>query len=78
MDLCTSGIFCLGLLMLCVVGDAWTGMTPVLPVISISCGSFSVFGVSSGVVASLLGLMARSIYGIDSGGVISMCGVTSI
>ena len=51
-----------------VFGDAWTGMYPGVPKLSISCGGYRVFGVSSGVAASLLGLMVRSISGIASGG----------
>ena len=53
-------------------------MSPVEPRLLISCGGSRVFGVSSGVVASLLGLMARSISGIASGGVTSICKVTSM
>ena len=58
--------------MLCVVGDAWNGMSPVVPVLSSSCGGSKVFGVYFGVVASLLVLMTSSIYGIYYGGVASM------
>ena len=61
-----------------VIVDDCTGISPVVPGLSIGFGGSRVFRVSSGVVASLLGLMARSIYGISSGGVNSMCGFISI
>ena len=64
--------------MLCVVGDAWNGMYPVLLILSNSCGGSRVFGVSFGVVDSLLVLVAKLISGISYGGVNSMCGVTSM
>ena len=60
------------------VGDAWTGMSPVVPGLPSSCGGSIVFGLSYGVGASLLALMARSIPAIDSGMVTSVCGVTSM
>ena len=64
--------------MLCVVGDAWNGMSPVVPVLLNSCGGSRLFGLSSSVVDSLLVLVAMSIYGIASCGVTSMCVVTSM
>ena len=62
--------------MFCVVGGAWTGMSPVVTKLSSSCGGSRVFGVSSGVVTSFLGLMARSISVIAYDVFTSMCGVT--
>ena len=62
--------------MFCVVGNAWTGMYPVVPGLSISCRGYRVFVVSSGMVASFLVLIEMSISGIYSGGVTSICGVT--
>ena len=59
--------------MFCVVGYSRTGIYPVVPGLSISFGCYIVFVVSAGVVASLLGFMARSVSGIASGGVIYMC-----
>ena len=44
-------------------------MSLIVPGLSSICGGYRVFGVSSGVIASLLGLMARSISGIAYGGV---------
>ena len=79
MDLRTPGIFCLGLLVFCVFGDACTGSVdifwlvyPVLPTLSSSCGGSRVFEVSSGVIGFLGGLMTRSKSGIDYGVVTSL------
>ena len=60
------------------VDYTWTGIYYVVLVLSGSCGGSRVFGVSSTVVSSLLGFMARSISVIASVGVTSMSLVTSI
>ena len=64
--------------MFCVVGDAWNGMSPVVPVLLNSCGGSRLFGLSSSVVDSLLVLVAKLISGISYGGVNSRCVVTSM
>ena len=64
--------------MFCVVGDAWTGMSPVLPRVLSNYGGSKVFGVFYGVVDSLLGMIERSIYGIAYDGVTYICGVTHV
>ena len=58
--------------MFCVVGDAWTGMSPIVTRLPSSCGGSRVFVIFSGVVASFLGLMVKSISRISYGLVTSM------
>ena len=52
-------VVCLGRLILCVVGDSWAIISPVVTKLLSSCGGYRVFGVSSGVVTLFLGLIGR-------------------